>query len=75
MEKYYRYKKDIVAELAKIEITPYTCKTKKKNALSQGTFTKLKRHEELTLNTAAKIAQLLDCQLSDLFEVIPDDNG
>ena len=73
MEKrYYRYKKDLIAELAKFGITTYTAK--KNNLISQGTLTKIKRKENLSLNTAAHICQLLHCELTDLFEIIPDNS-
>lgn len=69
---YFKYRVDILNALAERGINFYTCR--KTEMFSQGTLTHLRKRENISLNTASKIASILGCELSDLFEVIPDDS-
>jgi putative transcriptional regulator len=46
----------------------------KETGLSSCTFTKLKRDEAVTINVLLKIAEYLNCDISDICEFIKTDN-
>lgn len=67
---YFKFKIDVLAALSEKGINYYTCK--KDGMFSQGTLTHLRKQENISLNTAAKICSILQCELSDIIEIIPD---
>lgn len=67
---YFKFKIDVLAALNEKGINFYTCR--KDGTFSQGTLTHLRKGENISLNTAAKICSILQCELSDIIEIIPD---
>lgn len=41
--------------------------------ISPGTFTKLRKNEEVSLNVLLKIAEVLECNAGDLMDFVKDD--
>lgn len=66
----FRYKIDVIAELRKHGVTYYN--TRKTGLFSQGTMHALSQGKSVTLETLDKVCCILDCQLSDIIEIIPD---
>lgn len=66
-KQYFTYKINIIDALGQKGINFYTCR--KSGLFSQGTLTHLRNGENISLNTAAKIANILGVSLSDLFDV------
>lgn len=67
----YYYKIDVVQALAEKGYNSY--KIKKDNIMSQGTLTKLKNKENITLETINTICCLLRCNIGDILEIKPTD--
>ena len=72
---YFRYKIDVLDALnTKKHINFYTCRGD--GTFSQATLTKIKNGENISLNTACKICSILECQLSDIIEIVtPEENN
>lgn len=47
---------------------------RKQTGLSPATFTKLRQNQEVTLPVLMRIAEVMDCNLGDMADFIPDDN-
>lgn len=67
---YFKAKTDLMGALAKQGVNFYTCR--QSGLFSQGTLTHIKNGENISLNTASKVAWILGCQLTDIFEVVSD---
>ena len=67
---YFKFKIDILKALAKKGITYHACS--KDGMFSQGTLTRLRKGENISLNTACKICAVLGMELSDIIEIVPD---
>ena len=67
----YKYKIDVVKALSDRGYNTY--KLKQNKALSQGTITKLKRCENVTLDTLNAVCIMLRCQISDIITIEPTD--
>lgn len=68
----FRYKIDVTAALKKAGLNYYQSR-KKDTPISQGTFTRLKKCQSVSLSTLDAVCQILHCQLSDLIEILPDE--
>lgn len=65
----YYYKIDVVQALAEKGYNSY--KIKKDNIMSQGTLTKLKNKENVTLDTLNTVCCLLRCDIGDIITIKP----
>lgn len=65
----YYYKIDVVQALAEKGYNSY--KIKKDNIISQGTLTKLKNKENVTLDTLNTVCCLLRCDIGDIITIKP----
>ena len=52
-----------------------TAELRKETGLSSCVFTKLRRDEAVTINVLVKIAEYLDCDISDICEFVKDDSS
>lgn len=68
----YMYKKDIIDELKKKGYTSYVIKNKK--LLSQSTLQKIKRGDNLTIQSLNDICIMLKCNISDIVDIVPTDD-
>ena len=66
-----RFKIDIIRALADVGINSYTCKVTGK-PFAQGTLTRLKNNQGITLDTVDKLCKALDCNIEDILEYVPD---
>lgn len=48
---------------------------RKKAGISPGTYTKIRKNEEVSLNVLMKIAEILECNAGDLMDFVKDDNN
>ena len=48
---------------------------RKKAGLSSGTFTKLRRNQEVNLSVLLKIAEVMKCNAGDMMDFIPDESS
>lgn len=46
---------------------------RKRAGLSSATFTKLRKNQEVTLSVILKIAEVMQCNVGDMMDFIPDD--
>lgn len=68
----FRYKINVAEALEEKGLNSY--KSRKTNTpISQGTFLRLKHKESVSLSTLDTVCQILECQLSDLIEIVPDE--
>lgn len=67
----YRYRIDVVGALAEKGYNSY--RIKKEKLMSQGTLTKLKNNENVTLETINTVCCMLRCNIGDVIEIIPSD--
>ncbi len=47
----------------------------KATGLSSSTMTKLRRSEDVSMEALRKICSVLDCNIGDIVEFVPDDEG
>lgn len=68
-----QYKINILDELKNKGFTTY--RIRKEKILSEGTLQKFRNNDTtVTLGNIETICKLLDCQISDIMEYVPDDN-
>ena len=67
-----QYKIDILEALKAKGYTTYTLR--KENLLSQSTIQKLREKKGLAWENIENLCRMLECDIGDLFEFIPDDN-
>lgn len=67
----YYYKINVVEALAEKGFNTY--RIKKDGLMSQGTLTKLKNKENVTIKTLNDVCCMLRCNISDIIEIIPTD--
>lgn len=65
----YYYKIDVVQAMADKGYNSY--RLKKDNLMSQGTLTKLKNKENVTIKTLNDVCCMLRCDISDIIEIKP----
>lgn len=65
----YYYKIDVVQAMADKGYNSY--RLKKDNLMSQGTLTKLKNKENVTIKTLNDVCCILRCDISDIIEIKP----
>ena len=46
---------------------------RKRTGLSSATFTKLRKNQEVTLSVMLKIAEVMQCNVGDMMDFLPDD--
>lgn len=46
---------------------------RKRAGLSSATFTKLRKNQEVTLGVMLKIAEVMQCNVGDMMDFLPDD--
>ena len=46
---------------------------RKRAGLSSATFTKLRKNQEVTLSVMLKIAEVMQCNVGDMMDFLPDD--
>lgn len=51
-----------------------TPKVREKSKVSASTFTKIKKNEYVSLESLEKIANVLNCEIGDLIEIVKQDN-
>ena len=67
----YRYKIDVVQALSDKGYNSY--KLKQSKLLSQGTLSKLKNNENVTLETLNAVCLMLRCNIEDIIEIVATD--
>ena len=67
----YKYKIDVVQALSDRGYTSY--KLKQSKLLSQGTLSKLKNNENVTLETLNAVCLMLRCNIEDIIEIVATD--
>lgn len=65
----YYYKIDVVQAMSDKGYNSY--RLKKDNLMSQGTLTKLKNKENVTIKTLNDVCCILRCDISDIIEIKP----
>ena len=69
-KQYFKYKIDILQALSEHGVNFYTARRDK--TFGQATLDKIRKGENITVNTACKICAILGVELSDIIEIVPD---
>lgn len=68
-----RFKIDIIKALKEKGVSYYTCR-EGKGEFAQGTLRRLQNNETITTETINRLCRILECDIADLLEYVPDNS-